>query len=241
MTSVASVAHVVVADLGHPVLTDEDAHHLKSVLRLRPGESVGATDGRGGYLPCSWSGSPLLEAVGPATSSPRPSPPLGVGLVPVKGDRPEWAVQKLTELGMDRIVVLSSERAVVRWEGARLASHVDRLERVARAALMQSRQLWLPEIVVGRSVVEELEDGGDVVAIADRGGRPLPAGVRTVLIGPEGGWTDSERRRAGDRVVGLAPAVLRAETAAVAAGVLLGARRAGLDVVPVPAPPPAAP
>jgi 16S rRNA (uracil1498-N3)-methyltransferase len=189
---------------------------------------VGATDGRGGYLPCVWSGAARLEAAGAVSLSARPTPAIGVGFVPVKGDRPEWAVQKLTELGVDRIVVLSSERAVVRWEGDRLASHLDRLERVARAAVMQSRQVWLPMICGGRSVSEELEAGGAGVAIADRGGPSLGAGVGTVLIGPEGGWTEGERGRAGDRVVGLAPAVLRAETAAVAAGVLLGARRGGL-------------
>lgn len=231
------------------VLAPDDARHLSSVLRLRDGEPVGATDGRGGYVPCAWS-SGRLSAAGPLEVSPPRAPALTVGFVPVKGDRPEWAVQKLTELGVDRIVLLSSARSVVRWEGARLASHLSRLERVARSAVMQSRQVWLPAVggvspvasFLGGAGAGGLAAGGPAaggraaggpagVAVADMGGGPLPAGVHTVLVGPEGGWTDAERdafRAAGVPSVGLAPSVLRAETAAVTAGALLAALRAGL-------------
>ena len=71
----------------------------------------------------------------------------------------------------------------------------------------------------------EAAAGADL-ALADIGGGPLALATPTVLVGPEGGWTDEER--AGRTLVGLAGPVLRAETAAVAAGVLLGALRAGL-------------
>jgi 16S rRNA (uracil1498-N3)-methyltransferase len=115
----------------------------------------------------------------------------------------------------------------------RMAAHLGRLDRVARAALMQSRQVWLPEIsgvVPVASVLGALPGPGvaDGVALADMGGSPIGAAVHTVVVGPEGGWTDAERGWAAGRVVGLGQAVLRAETAAVAAGVLLTALRAGL-------------
>ncbi len=64
-------------------------------------------------------------------------------------------------------------------------------------------------------------------ALADPGGRPPTGEDTTILCGPEGGWSDAERAEDRDRV-GLGPAVLRAETAAVAAGALLGALRDGL-------------
>lgn len=235
----ATAAHVIVADLEHPVLEREDAHHLKSVLRLRPGEAVGATDGRGGYRLCEWTGGPGLSPVGSVSVAPARRPLVTVGLVPVKGDRPEWAVQKLAELGVDRIVVLSSDRSVVRWEGDRLASHLARLERVGRAAVMQSRQVWLPAVVGGPAVRAVLGSGGSGalgeagdlgagLALADMGGGVVSAGVHTILVGPEGGWSDAERAAAGSRRISLGPAVLRAETAAVAAGVLLTSLRAGL-------------
>lgn len=206
-------------------LDAEDAHHLASVLRLRAGEPVGATDGRGGYLPCVYAGDGRLTPAGSLVVSPPRVPALTVGFVPVKGDRPDWAVQKLAELGVDRILLLSSARSVVRWEGGRAASHVGRLQRVARAAVMQSRQVWLPSVegVVGVSSLL----GVPGTAMADMGGGPLTPAVTSVLVGPEGGWTEEERS-AAPAVVGLGPAVLRAETAAVAAGVLMTAMRAGL-------------
>ena len=64
-----------------------------------------------------------------------------------KSDRPEWIVQKLTELGVARIVLLHAERSVVRWEPDRADRHVARLRRVAVEALEQSRGIWLPDIV----------------------------------------------------------------------------------------------
>ena len=152
----------------------------------------------------------------------RPDPPLTVGLAPTKGDRPEWAVQKLTELSIDHIVILRTERSIIRWEGDRVAHHLERLRRIAREAAMQSRRSWLPTV----EGVHALADHPDA-ALADPGGRPLTLGDGVVLCGPEGGWSDDERAEARDRV-GLGPAVLRAETAAVTAGALLAALRHGL-------------
>lgn len=220
----------MVGDLAALDLDEAAVHHLTAVLRVRAGESVGATDGRGSFVPCVFRLSGRrggLEAVGPVVVSAPRSPPVSVGLVPVKGDRPDWAVQKLTELGVDRIVIMTSARAVVRWEGPRLRSHLDRMERVARSAVMQSRQVWLPEIT-GVSSVREMLAAGPGVALAHLGGGAMDASVQTVLVGPEGGWSEAELELAEGRVVGLGASVLRAETAAVAAGVLLTARRAGL-------------
>ena len=90
---------------------------------------------------------------------------------------------------------------------------------------MQSRRAWLPEI-------EELRAFDDVasrpgVALAERGGAPPSLEHPLILVGPEGGWGDAERGRALAEV-SLGAQVLRAETAAVAAGTLLAALRAGL-------------
>lgn len=250
---VASVAPAAALELG-----PDDAHHLASVLRLRPGEPVGATDGRGGYVACRYAGPGRLEPVGPVETEPARSPALTVGFAPVKGDRPEWAVQKLAEMGVDRIVLLDTDRGVVRWAGGRAASHLARLEKIARAAIRQSRQLWVPTIE-GPATVRALLAagagaggvdgaggcggaagvggaggvggsggvGGPGVALAQMGGPPPGPGLHTVLVGPEGGWSPGELEGPAP-VIGLGPSVLRAETAAVAAGVLLSALRAGL-------------
>jgi 16S rRNA (uracil1498-N3)-methyltransferase len=110
---------------------------------------------------------------------------------------------------------------------------------IAAEALQQSRQAWLSEVseltsfarLVGgarttETVIENGLDGlgvGDLglPARADRGGMALQSSAtRFVLIGPEGGWSDSERVQLPE-TVGIAPAVLRAETAAIVAGALL--------------------
>lgn len=211
---------VYVTSVEDPELDDADRHHLGRALRLRPGDPLVVGDGAGAWRRARFG--PTVEPDGPVVRVDRPDPALTVGLTPTKGDRPEWAVQKLTELAVDRILLLVTDRSVVRWEGDRLDHHLDRLRRIAREAGMQSRRVWLPEVT--GPVAPGAVPGA---VLADPGGRPPAAGDHTVLCGPEGGWSDEERAAAGDRV-GLGPQVLRAETAAVAAGTLLAALRGGL-------------
>jgi 16S rRNA (uracil1498-N3)-methyltransferase len=220
-----AAAHVIVPDLDAPELDSVDRHHIEAVLRLRSGELVSVTDGRGGWRQCSFLAGGTLRVEGDVAHCARPLPPVTIGMAPVKGDRPEWAVQKLTELGVDRIVLLIAERGVVRWDAERASRHLDRLRLVARQALMQSRQVWLPE-VTGMERADALA-ARPGVALAEPAGAPPTLDYATVLVGPEGGWTAAEQQ-AARATVGLGPGVLRTESAAVAAGVLLTAMRAGL-------------
>jgi 16S rRNA (uracil1498-N3)-methyltransferase len=227
-----AVAHVFVADLEAPELDEPDRHHLSHALRLRPGEEVTVSDGAGRWRRCRYTtGRPGggrstvgLEPEGPVIYEQPPQPAVGVGFVVTKGSRPEWVVQKLTEVGVDRIVPLSSSRSVVRWDSARAERNVDRLRRVAREAAMQSRRNRLPE-VTGPLPFADVDVAG--AALAEAGGAAPSLERPFVLVGPEGGWDRTELAR-GLPLVGLGPNVLRAETAAVAAGVLLCALRAGL-------------
>ncbi len=171
-----------------------------------------------------------MEPDGDVAEARPPAPPVTVGLAPVKGQRPEWAVQKLTELGVDEVLLLIAERSVVRWEGEKAAATRARLEKVAREAAMQSRRCTLPRIDVGVRLAALADRPG--VALAHPGG-PAPTLDRPcVLVGPEGGWSEAEVARAPG-FVGLGATILRAETAAVVAGSLLVALRSGL-VAPAP-------
>lgn len=216
--------HVLVDDVGDPVLGADALHHLARVRRLRAGDPLTASDGRGAWRPCRFTGEEALEVVGDVVQLPVPTPELTVAFALTKSDKPDLVVQKLTELGVDRIVPFRAERSVVRWDDAKAVRQHERLTAIARAACEQAHRCWLP-------VVEPVTDVADLVARGavrlDRG----PVGVSldhpVVAVGPEGGWSDAERA-ALSRTAGLGPHVLRAETAAITAGALLGAMRSGL-------------
>ena len=227
-----AAAHVFVADPEHPELSPEDRHHLLKVLRLRAGEIVTVSDGAGRWRWCRFGGGAgaSLEPVGDVEADPRPAPPVGVGFALTKGSKPELAVQKLTELGVDVIVPFVAERSVVRWTDEQAGAHVDRWRRIAREAAMQCRRVWLPEIAPVTTFADLVARPGTALAAPD-GIAPSPAAHRVVLVGPEGGWSEDELEAAatyGCARVRLGPHVLRAETAAIAAGILLAAVRDGL-------------
>jgi 16S rRNA (uracil1498-N3)-methyltransferase len=243
----AAAAQVFVDDPARPVLSPDDAHHLGRVLRLRAGEEVIVSDGAGHWARTRWTGGQggngggdggpgalagLADAPGPGGDGSvqfeeAPQPTLTVAFAPTKGERPEWVVQKLTELGIDRVVPLVSERSVVRWSGARGRGAVERLRRVAREAAGQCRRVWLPEIaeVVPFEALGGLGAPGDVV-LAQLSGDRLTASQLVVAVGPEGGWSADELA-SGLPTVGFGLSVLRAETAAVTAAALMVSLRTG--------------
>jgi 16S rRNA (uracil1498-N3)-methyltransferase len=214
--------HVIVDEINHPVMSDEDVHHLAKVRRLRDGDLVSATDGCGSWRWCAFKDS-ALTVVGEISVGPEPSPRLTVGFALVKGSKPELVVQKLSELGIDTIIPFIAERSVVRWDDAKTERQGERLIKVAREASMQSRRVWLPTV----APVARLSDliSAEGVVRADRDGRALSSVNTTVLIGPEGGWSPAEADTTS--VVGLGRTVLRAETAAIAAATLMVALRDG--------------
>ena len=246
----AASAQVFVEDPAHPVLSPDDAHHLGRVLRLRAGEEVIVSDGAGHWARTRWTGADggapgalaalaalgdVGDAAGPGGDGrvqfeAAPSPVLTVAFAPTKGERPEWVVQKLTELGVDRVVPLVSERSVVRWSGARGQGAVQRLRRVAREAAGQCRRVWLPEVseVVTFSDLAGLGATGapGEVVLAQLSGDRLSAAQRVVAVGPEGGWSLDELN-SGLPTVGFGLSVLRAETAAVTAAALMVSLRTG--------------
>jgi 16S rRNA (uracil1498-N3)-methyltransferase len=235
---------VYVEDLVAPKPSDDDVHHLLHVLRLRAGEVVIAADGAGSYVPCvirdgaggsrgkgraSTSSPEILDVTG-TLRSVGPEPSRRVAFAVPKGERAEWTVQKLTEIGIDRIVPLLTDRTVVRLSEDEALRRAERFRRIAREAGAQSRRLHLPVVTTPTTMAAllgTLGAGEGEVAIAEPGGGPVTATMHTVLVGPEGGWSERELEEVPSRV-GLGSGVLRAETAALVAGTLLVGARSGL-------------
>lgn len=215
--------HVFVDSLENMQLADDDLQHLAKSLRMRDGDPLTASDGNGSWRPAIFASSGMLKSAGEIQVVAARPDALTVAFSLVKGSKPELVIQKLTELGIDRIVVLAAERSIVKWDDAKTAKALMRWERIAREASMQSHRVRLPVIdavVPAREWLARPE-----VSIAHFGGQPLTTRHTSIAIGPEGGWSDAEAEASTSHIT-LGSTVLRAETAAIAAGTLLTAAAA---------------
>lgn len=221
------------------VLEGDEARHAVVVKRVRPGERVALTDGRGctvrGTVSDTGKASLSLEVEEASYDEPGQPRVVVVQAIP-KGDRGELAVEMLTEVGADVVVPWAAARCVAVWRGDRAAKSVDRWRSAARAAAKQARRSWFPEVRAVAStddVVELLRAASVPVVLHEAASGPiadLPVPGRAeivVVVGPEGGITDEELARfaaVGAEPVRLGPTVLRTSTAGVAATAALLAR-----------------
>lgn len=222
-----TAAHVFVESLDSPSLADDDVHHLVRVLRLRAGEAVSVSDGQWSWRLCRFTGSGI-EPAGEVVRRQPLEPAITIGFALPKADRPEWIVQKLTEIGVERIVILTADRSITRWEGGRVERNLSRLRTVARQAAMQSRRISLPElcgpITLGAAVASSTAEA--LVSLAEPDGHAITARTSAIMVGPEGGWTPAELAESKSHI-GLGDGILRVETAALVAATRLIALREG--------------
>lgn len=219
---------------GDEMIVEGDAyHHLFRAARAATGDAVRLVDGRGrareGKVVRVERRSAVI-GLGAEASSQEPRLAVELLVAAPRPSRASWLVEKGTELGVRAFRFLDCERSARSLDG----SDLDRLGRVARAAVEQCGRAWLPEVTGARSLADLLaaRDGGPVVVLDP--GAPAPLGVidadglagrsASIVVGPEGGLTDREVDlclRAGARTARLTPAVLRVETAALAAAACL--------------------
>lgn len=226
---------------GSSVELDEgEARHAIQVLRLRDGDEVELLDGEGHRLRAHLvlrKGHTLVENRGaPVESALRGEiVPLDLALGVLKGEAMEWALEKCVELGVRSVTPLQCDRSIVQTRSKGEDEFRDRWQRIADQALKQCGRLTRLRVERPAIFDETLfQDAGKKVFFADEAAASgsaayLPAALpgalsASILIGPEGGWSERERavfrveeERAKDRVfrVSLGPLVLRAETAAV--------------------------
>lgn len=209
--------------LGPVTLTGAEARHLAGVCRARPGDAVCLFNGDGREYPARVVAverrSVTLEIQVVESPDRERKCHLEVAAPLPKGDRAQFLVEKLTELGVGRFVPLRTRRSVVHPRDAK----PERLERWVIEACKQCGRNVLMQI-------DALTDWADYCQqaqlpslrfLADPQGEPISPLDQdqplALAVGPEGGWTEEELSQAtGWRRVGLGPRILRVETAALA-------------------------
>lgn len=220
-------------------LTGDEAHHAAQVARLREGESVDISDGRG-WRAAGVASTVSKSRVEVAVSSPVCEPDRAVQFTLVqalaKGDRDEMAVQASTELGVSRVVPWQSERSISRWEGDKRAKGVARWQAIAREAAKQSVRSRIPvvtEPVATNGIISAIA-GAHVLVLDPRSALGIGDWARehssvtaiALVVGPEGGITDAEVETlvaAGGTTVRVGDDIMRTSTAGPAAIAALNA------------------
>jgi len=221
---------------GNAILTRDQAHYLRHVLRLRNGDQVEIFDGEG----AGYSGRVRIrgievrvEALERLRESEEPHQPLVLAQALIKADKFEWILQKGTELGVNRFIPLQTRFCDVRVPKGRIEGRMERWRRIVRDAARQSCRLTIPEIQTPTDLpslltLEELSSYKGLFLYEKAEGRwdgtVANAPGHVLCVGPEGGWHSDEAQAAaaaGFSLFSLGPRILRAETAALVAVTLL--------------------
>ena len=224
------------------VITGPDVNHIRNVLRMRAGEELLAADGQGSEYRCilrELQDSEIRAEICRKLSGSAELPSritLFQGLP--KSDKMDLIIQKCVELGVFRIVPVTTKRTVVKLDAKKEESRRKRWTAVSESAAKQSGRGIIPEISGVRGFKEAVEEAGelDVCLIpyekAEDMARTreilsgIPAGASIgVFIGPEGGFEEEEVREAmeaGARPITLGRRILRTETAGMAVLAMLG-------------------
>ena len=225
------------------------ANQVKNVLRLRVGDRLVVLNGEGAYFECSIRKLEpktvrcLVEqrVVEQAPAGPR----VAVAMAVLKGDRFDWALQKMTELGVDEIIPLNTARSVVKmdeFDAKGESGKLSRWQAIVREAAEQCERSTIPHIVQPQKIQNwfgALQLGGtgdtaficteriqtaslrDILLSREVNGKNFLATTGTtifLIVGPEGGFTEQEiqiARNQGAMPVSLGRRILRSETAAI--------------------------
>jgi 16S rRNA (uracil1498-N3)-methyltransferase len=219
------------------VLDGPEGRHAASARRLRPGEQLAVSDGRGGLVTCQVEHAErdtVALTVLRREQLPRPDLTVTLAQALVKGERGELAIELATEAGVDEVLPWRAERCIARWEdGPRGAKALARWQSTVREAAKQARRPWCPSVaapVATNALVDRVGSAAATLVLHESARQRLPEvelpveGELLLVVGPEGGISDAELAvlaQAGAVPVRLGPSVLRASTAgAVALGAL---------------------
>ena len=223
---------------GQVQLFGEDEKHIKTVLRAREGEEITLCDGEGMDYQCriaSLERGVLLDILSKEVCETEPKVKITLYQGLPKADKMELIIQKCVELGVDRIVAVSTERAIVKLD-KKEAKKLERWQKIAEAAAKQSGRGKIPEIgqqvlKFKDAVAEAKELDGAIIPYEreqERGIRQFVQDFKGesigVFIGPEGGFADEEIALAQENSITpitLGKRILRTETAGMTTTAIL--------------------
>lgn len=201
-------------------LEASELNHAKKSLRIKPGEQVRLTDGRGGLAIAEFADQ--LNIIRRWNIEPV-EPFIHVVQALAKGDRDELAIQTSTELGALRFTPWQAQRSIVKWDDKKAEKGVQRWQSIATEAMKQSHQGWLPE-VKNPAKDTEFDFTGQMIVLDPDAEQSLTdieiTKELTLVVGPEGGISESELaslKKRGGLQASLGNSVFRTSTAAPAA------------------------
>jgi 16S rRNA (uracil1498-N3)-methyltransferase len=220
---------------GHTIVLDgHESRHLCDVLRLKKGNEIHVFDGEGREFLCRIelvhkTGTMLRLDREVEPASPESPFDLTLAAAVLKGEKFDLVVQKAVELGLTTLIPLQTARCDVKISNAE--KKLDRWRKIALEAAKQSgraKLMGIPGTFDLQTLLDGSEAGDNFVMFSEREGAGLssldPSQKITALIGPEGGWDDSEieaARKKGCLIVTLGGRILRAETAAISIAAIL--------------------
>jgi len=221
-------------------LTGSDARHIKTVLRLKPGDKIGLFDGKGFEYEASIvalsSGRVEVSVIRRFPSKTESPVQITIAQAFLKAKKMDGLVRQLTELGITKWIPFVAQRSVSRPDRKQLQLRTERWNKIAQEALKQCRRGRMPEICPTLSVDEVLALGQAhelKIVFWENESKPInilfPKQDRKfnnifAMLGPEGGLTEQEiesARSKGFVTAALGPRILKAETATIAACALL--------------------
>ena len=227
-------------DRGSIVITGVDSEHIARVLRMKPEQELEIADNRDRiYTTRILSVSPdlvKLKIIGIQSADHEPELELTLLQALPKGKKMDWIVRRASELGVNRIIPIFTERTIVRLKPEKKAERRDRWQRIAREAGKQAKRGRIVEVTPPEPLSESLSQiktadlilapwidaaNGIKEVLLEYGERPRSAAY---FIGPEGGFTKrevAELKEAGAVPVSLGPRIFRTETAGLVVAAIL--------------------
>ena len=214
------------------VLDDDTSRHVVQVLRMKEGEKLNLTDGKGNLITAEIADAHKKHCsvkIIDSRFTTQDSRKVAIAISLLKNtSRFEWFLEKATEVGVSEIIPLICERT------EKQKFRYDRMKGICISAMLQSQQTWLPVLhepkQINHLAIEQFGDQQKFIAHCEESGQKnnlstfQPFNHSTILIGPEGDFTKQEIELALQNnfiPVGLGETRLRTETAGIVAATLL--------------------